>query len=130
MTELINEASKLLNDKYAHKLAPDEAIRLEIIENESGLTLKGLVGTTSKAHVFELLIRQLDDREDAILFLLDYFDAVLGTFLRQQRRGGFSLDFSQREFEGTILFVRQEYHDFEAERLADELLAADDAKKS
>jgi hypothetical protein len=131
MTEqLQQDAAKLLNETFGKKLESGESIRLEVENNGQEVMLRAYVGTLQRAHFFELKTTptEADDPEELVLLLIDFLGPSLNTFFRQDRRGGFSLAFTKREFEGTTLWVRQEYRDFEAERMADELLAAD-AKK-
>ena len=133
MTEqLQHDAAKLLNQNFASKLESGETIRLEVENTGDEVMLRTYVGTPLRAHVFELKTTptEADDPEELVLLLIDFLDASLQTFFRQNRRGGFSLASTKREFEGTTLWVRQEYRDFEAERMADELLAADAKKRS
>lgn len=131
MDDLISDAATLLNAKYAQKLQAGEAISLEVLNENDSLILKAQVGTKERAHVFELkaeLSEQIDET-DLMMLLLDFFDGAIKEFFRRDKRAGFGLDFSKRTFDQTDIWVRQEYHDFEAERLADELLLSADGKK-
>jgi hypothetical protein len=130
MTELQKEATRLLNDKFAEKLKAGENIRLATVNDSGHLVLSAYIGTEQRSHTFELKTQTTtQDESDSLLLLLDFLDATLKEFFRLDRRAGFGLDYAKRVFEGKTLWVRQEFRDFEAERLADELLSADDAKK-
>ncbi len=130
--QLEHDAAKLLNTHHAKKLHDGESIRLEVDTTGDDLLLRAYVGTPLRAHVFEIKteLGLADDKEEKLLLLIDFLGASLNTFFRMQRRGGFSIAFTNRDFEGEKLWVRQEYRDFEAERMADELLASDAKKRS
>jgi hypothetical protein len=130
MKDLLKQASTLLQEKYRSAFKEGEIILLETHAEDGVIKLRALVGTQKRAHEFELKceIKNPHDDKDVLLLLLDFFDEALGEFFRRSRKAGFGLDFAKRRFEGVDLFVRQEYRDFEAERLADELLQTADSK--
>jgi len=131
MKDLLEQASTLLQDKFKSSLKEGERIVLEVHDEDGVITLRALVGTSKRAHEFEVKIeiKKPNDDKDTVLLLLDFLDGALQEFFRYDRKAGFGLDFAKRRFEGLDLFVRQEYRDFEAERLADELLQSADSKK-
>lgn len=126
MTKILQEAQELLNQLFEGALKSGETIRLEASDVQEP-TLRLYVGTRSKAHVFEFKAETKAD--EVLMLLLDYAQGVLTEFFASNRRAGFSVAFTKREFEERVLWVRQEYHDFDAEGAADKLLAQDDAKK-
>jgi hypothetical protein len=118
------DASDLLSQKFADKLTVDEEIFLEALWGKDCALLKASVGNSQKAFVFELFIAHLDASgvEAGFGLLVDFLDGVLEEFFMRKRGAGFGLDFAPRQFEASTILVRQEFHNFEAERLADELL--------
>lgn len=116
------EVSALLLEKFAVHLRPNEGIRVESLYGDNCAFLRALVGTENKAHVFEFFTDTLEPSEKEFGLLLDFFDGVLEEFFAHRRNAGLPLDFTKRQFEKVHLFARQEYHDFEAERLAENLL--------
>lgn len=124
MTDLLKDAAKLLEEKYAKELKPGETIKLETTCESGKLSLKAQVGTQNRAHEFEIgtHLDNASDENDLTLLLLDFFDGVLAEFFRHERRASLGLDFVKRRFSQTDIWARQEYRDFEAERLADTLL--------
>ena len=131
MTDLLKDAATILETKYAKNLESGEAIKLETTSEGGKLSLKAFAGTTNRAHEFEIAtnLEKLADEQDLTLLLLDFLDGVLQEFFRHDRRASLGLDFVKRRFNQTDIWARQEYHDFEAERLADALLLSADSKK-
>lgn len=118
------EASDLLSSRFASDLAEGESIRIEAFSGSTCVLLKSFVGNSRKAHVIELFIdtaKESDD-EDSLALLIDFLDGFLKEFFAEDRYGGLPLDFSQCNFENELIWARQEFRNFEAESLADELL--------
>lgn len=124
MNDILKHARSLLEEKYAKELKPGEEIQLSTTSEDGKLSLKALVGTANRAHEFEIAanLEKHTSEHDLILLLLDFLDGVLPEFFRHDRRASLGLDFVKRRFNQTDIWARQEYRDFEAERLADELL--------
>lgn len=136
-TELFNneweqKAKELLALKHASKLKPNEEIILEARVGDGVAYLRALLGSDQKAQVFEFAVQNVakDKFEHTFSLMLDFFDGVLSQFLAQGRDGGLALDFVKCDFEKIEIFARQEYRDFEVERMTEEFLNAHNDKKN
>lgn len=127
--DLEENAGELLLEKYDTHLKSTETIRLEALHGSNCLLLRALVGTQEKAHCFELFTDSPTQPSMQFGLLLDFLDGVLEEFFEHERNAGLPLDFVKRKFEGADLLVRQELRNFEAERLAEELLNPPNDKK-
>ena len=107
-------ASDLLQKKYQTFLAPLEKITLSFYKDKDVFWLKTLVGTDKKAHEFVFMT----EHEDFDL-LVDYLDGILQEFFKSKRDALLPLDLSKRVFDNQILWVKHEFRNFEAEKLAE-----------
>lgn len=106
-------ASDLLQKKYQTNLAPLEKITLSFYKDKDGFWLKTLVGTENKAHEF-MFVAEDEDFD----LLVDYLDGVLEEFFESDREALLPLDLSKRIFDNKTLWVKHEFRNFEAEKLA------------
>jgi hypothetical protein len=127
-TGLSVDLNDALNERHGPGLDAGEHIRLEARLGPRAAWILARVGTDQRAFEMELFAREVsgEELEGALGVLVDWLDGALGEWLAAGREGWVGLDWDRRELDGVSLWVRGELRDYEAEALADRLLAGDE----
>jgi hypothetical protein len=121
---LAEDLEALLNERYQPHLKTEEALNIKARIGHLAAWLLIRLGDHKAGHVFEFFVREAKnpDLEGSFGLLVDFADGVLAEFFAEDRDAWLPLDFTAQPFEGEIIFARHEFHRFDAEALAEELL--------
>ena len=121
---LVTDLRDLLLQQHESSLVLNETIQVEIHTGSNAVCLKTRVGNGKSDHVFELFAREIKniDLDTCLALIIDYLDATLDEFFREDRNAFFPLDFTPRSFEGLTIWVKHELRRFDCENEADKLL--------
>ena len=130
--KLEQKAGDLLTTRHSNQLKPNETILINARTGEEVVYMEALLGSLKQAHVFEFAVDGVKKEkfEETFSLIVDFFDGILNEFFAHERNAGLPLDFMKCDFEGTEIFARQEYRDFEVESLTEKFLSSHADKKN
>lgn len=121
---LVADLEDLLLQQHGSFLTSDETIQVQIHTGSNAVCLKAQLGNGKSDHIFELFARETKniDLDTCLALIIDYLDATLDEFFREDRNAFFPLDFTPRSFEDLTIWVKHELRRFDCENEADKLL--------
>ena len=125
---LLRDITAALTARHSDTLDDGEHIRVEARTGDDAAWLRARVGTDARAWQVELFARSVPGHEldGALAVLVDWLDGALLEWARGGRDAWLGLDWDRRAVDDVTLWVRGELRDYEAEAMADRLLAGDD----
>jgi hypothetical protein len=116
-----------LNERHGESLEEGERVSVQARTGPEAAWVRARVGTEQRAFEMELFARGVpgEELEGALGVLVDWLDGALEQWLAAGREGWVGLDWDRRTLDGVSLFVRGGLRDYEAEAMADRLLAGD-----
>lgn len=133
-TELGRAALELLKKRHQRRLRPDEGFRLAARIEAPFVVVTLTLANTDESFYYPMEARLLietdglDSEAEVAMVCLDFLDYYVGEYLKNDRDVYLTLDWSGVQFGDLEVQARGQVLNLKLERLADELLAAADAK--
>ena len=121
---LIEDLQALLKDSFEKYFKTGEQISIHAKTGLHCAFLQATFGADAAAHIFEFAATDVEGEplDGALGLLIDYLGEVIAEFLENDREAFLPLDYSLSEVDRNKIYVRHEFRNFAAEKLANEFL--------